>query len=582
MIYLTPKAQEHCLGVMHFALRAEGCLFLSTSEVPGARRDLFTTLSKSAHIFRKVGHSRAQLTPFSTGRRHAGAKPGGAAHGTQGPSAEPAKNGVIEKNGVADPARRLVLEALVPPTVVVSGDGNVIFLHGEIGPYLRFPQGEQPRLQLDSMLRDAYATRTLGAVYRCRRQDELVVVTAALERRGDGRVQISARPASALGAGAVMLTFEEVAAETRADGVGSTGSDGEADAIIRDGEEVRRLEEDLRATREDLRSTVEELETSNEELRLANEESMSTSEELQASNEELESTAEELRSLNEELSTVNVQLRDKMEQQDQTRDDLSNFFVSADVPIVFLDEQLRIKRFTPAASQLLGIDRSDVGRSATDIARELLQADLEAEARWVLEHLTSRSVDLKLRDGRWFTRKVLPYRTESRQVEGVVVKLSDITELKVASEQLTARERQQRVIAQLGLAALGEGDLQGFMDQAVREVKATLDLDHCKILELQPGARRLLLRAGVGWGEGLVGSGSVDTGSDSQAGYTLGVNEPVIVEDLATESRFSGPTLLTDHDVTSGVSCIVRAGDRVYGVIGGHTPSAALFLSGRR
>lgn len=129
---------------------------------------------------------------------------------------------------------------------------------------------------------------------------------------------------------------------------------------------------------------MEELETSNEELRSSNEESMSINEELQSTNEELEATTEELRSLNEELTTVNVQLREKIEQVEQAHDDLTNFLSSTKIATLFLDEGLCIKRFTPAARELLAIDHTDAGRLVTNMARELLQNDLTHEAKYVL------------------------------------------------------------------------------------------------------------------------------------------------------------------------------------------------------
>ena len=168
---------------------------------------------------------------------------------------------------------------------------------------------------------------------------------------------------------------------------------------------------------------------------------MSMNEELQSANEELEASTEELRSLNEELTTVNSQLREKIEQVEQAHDDLSNFFASTKIATLFFDERLVIKRFTPAARDLLGINHADSGRGVAEIARELLQHDLAREAQQVLDHLRTSSRDLKTTDGRWITRQVLPYRTESRRIEGVVVNFTDVTEQREASMALTRDAR---------------------------------------------------------------------------------------------------------------------------------------------
>lgn len=555
LIYLTPEAQKHVLKVLHFALEPDGYLFLSTSESTGVQRELFSTLSKTHRVYRKLGASR----PFKVTRSHN--KPL-----LERQSGAPARNEAIPGRrpltGGGDVARRAVLDALVPPTVVVAEDGSVLFTHGELGPYLRIPQGDSPRLDLGTMLRPEIATRARGVLYKCRRHTS--PVTALAGTGNPGRIRISARPAPALGNQTVILTFEHLSEEGNTEPQERPELPGQENLI-------EQLEQELTATREDLRNTVEELEKSNEELRISNEESMSMNEELQSANEELEATSEELRSLNEELTTVNSQLREKIEQLEQAHDDLHNFFASTKIATVFLDDRLCIKRFTPAARELLGIDDIDTGRYIGDFARELLQNDLEQEAKTVLEHLSTSSHELHTTEERWIARQVLPYRTEHRRIEGVVVTFVDITDLKTATERLSLREHQQSVIARIGLHALRESNLQVFMDQVVREVQQTLNTDYCKLLEVQPGGKQLLLRAGVGWKPGLVGNTYVGAGPDSQSGYTLESSQPVIVDDLAKEKRFTPAPLFTEHGVISGLSCIIGDTENPYGVIGAHT-----------
>jgi signal transduction histidine kinase len=139
------------------------------------------------------------------------------------------------------------------------------------------------------------------------------------------------------------------------------------------------------------------------------------------------------------------------------------------------------------------------------------------------------------------------------------------------AKQLRVRVRQQEVVADLGVYALAGADLQPLMDEAVRQVARTLDMDYCKVLELLPSGDALLLKAGVGWQEGLIGKGTVGTDRDSQAGYTLRSKEPVIVDDLRSETRFRGPSLLVEHGVVSGMSVIIHGADGPYGVLGTHT-----------
>ena len=143
--------------------------------------------------------------------------------------------------------------------------------------------------------------------------------------------------------------------------------------------------------------------------------------------------------------------------------------------------------------------------------------------------------------------------------------------------ELKVRIRQQATVEKLGQQALFGGDLATLMNETVTLVSQTLEVEYCKILELLPDGKSLLLRAGVGWKNGLVGQAIVDSGSDSQAGYTLLSREPVIVENLPTESRFSGPPLLVEHGVVSGLSVIIRGRERPFGVLGGHTTRQVTF-----
>ena len=189
----------------------------------------------------------------------------------------------------------------------------------------------------------------------------------------------------------------------------------------------------------------------------------------------------------------------------------------------------------------------------------------------MLDQFQPMTRELRLPDGRWVVRRALPYRTAGRQVTGVVITFVDVSEHRAAVDRLTDRERQQAAVARLGQRALAQLDPSALMDELVRAVAEVLDVEYCKVLELRPGGGEVLLKAGVGWRPGLVGTATVPTDLDSQAGYTLRVDGPVIVEDLARERRFSGPALLRDHGVTSGISCVIAGPEGPYGVLGAHT-----------
>ena len=159
------------------------------------------------------------------------------------------------------------------------------------------------------------------------------------------------------------------------------------------------------------------------------------------------------------------------------------------------------------------------------------------------------------------------YEQVTRQTEG----------LTAANAELKRHTLEQGVVAHLGDLALGGCDLQSLMDEAVVLVTQVLQVEYAKVLELLPGGHALALRAGVGWKEGLVGQATVGAGYESQAGYTLLSYEPVVVEDLSTETRFNGPPLLHEHGVVSGVSVVIHGKNGAYGVLGAHSTKRRAF-----
>ena len=218
---------------------------------------------------------------------------------------------------------------------------------------------------------------------------------------------------------------------------------------------VRQLEYELAATKEDLQSTIGQVATANEELKASNEEAMSINEELQSANEELEASQEELQSLNEELTAVNSQLTFKVEEVETKHADLQNLIAATDVATICLDNQLRIRWFTPAAQKLVRLEEADLGRPLSDLAHDFVDDDLVEVAQAVLQNLSPVRSEVRCRDHRYFLRRITPYRTEDDRIGGVVVTLVEITERKQAEEALRHSEQQlQFVIDSLPAAVM--------------------------------------------------------------------------------------------------------------------------------
>lgn len=209
-----------------------------------------------------------------------------------------------------------------------------------------------------------------------------------------------------------------------------------------------------------LEAIIEQLETSNEELRASNEEVMSIIEELQSTNEELETSKEELQSLNEELATVNNQLASNLDKLATKHADLENLIAVTDVATVFLDADLGLRWFTPAAQQVIRTTREGIGRHLRDFPHDFVEDDLTAVSWRVLKRLSVEEDEVACTDGRTYLRRVTPYRTVTDRIGGVVITLIDITERKEAER---TRERLAAIVSTSNDAIIGMS-LEGIVE----------------------------------------------------------------------------------------------------------------------
>lgn len=553
MIYLEPPVQRRLLELFHFGLRDDGVLLLGSAESSDPAGNLFEPVAATHRAFRR-----------RPGRGHVPILPGQNRRG-EGDSRRPVGGGQPESQ-IAETARKILLATFAPASVLVNRHFEPQYYHGQLRDYLDFPSGE-PARELPRIALDGLASKLRAALNRALKQDGEVEDVAPSVRRADHRVAVRfqirpVRPSRSREAMLLVSFFDEDVTEARAPPIKPQTPD-ELTAY-------RQLEYELQATQEDLQSTIEELEIANEELKASNEEAMSMNEELQSTNEELETSREELQSLNEELTTVNSQLEEKVDELEQANSDMGNLLASTDIATVFLDRELRIRLFTPAARELMNLIDGDVKRPISNLAPRVDDPSLLGDAHEVLANLKPREAEVTDDRGRAYLRRVQPYRTSDDRVEGVVVTLADVTRLRDTTADLRQRERQQAAVAELGQDALAGAPVKALLQKAARAVAECLDCQLSKVLEFDPAAQDFILRAGYGWPEGTIDT-RVPGGTDSQAGYALSESGPVIVDDLAHERRFTGPALLRDNGVVSGISVIIGNVTEPWGVFGVHS-----------
>ncbi|GGC25822.1 hypothetical protein GCM10011371_11740 [Novosphingobium marinum] len=558
LIYLDSKHQNRLLETFHFALNEGGMLLLGTSETTGAQNSRFTPVDTKSHLYRRCpGQSMAQMSA-----RHVSTQ-----------FAAPSKSGPRERRGALDLGGRVrnsLLERYAPPSVAVRASGDIAFLSGNVRRFLAMPPGE-PSNNVFDMVPASLRSRVREAV-RAVSQGESPSHRSARVRLSDDDAMVCIECVSIEDEQEplYLVTFIEQEEPDPA----SAASDDED----RNSAHVEQLERELEIMREDLQTTVEELETSNEELKASHEEAMAANEELQSANEELETSREELQSLNEELITVNNQLEEKVTEVEKTTDDLRNLLTSTRLPVLFLDPELRISGFTPAMRGIVELRDSDVGRPIADLAFSVEDADLLDDAKATLNHLSPREREVRAGET-VYVRRVQPYRTSDERISGVVVTYVDISQQANMSALLASRERQQRLTAEISQKALGARDLPGFLNELCATLRVSLDCDYAKVLKFESDDEAFSLVAGAGWKAQSLAKWTVPTGVKSQGGYTLKSESPVLVSDFREEKRFEAPSLLIEHKVLSGISCLVEVGGKPWGVIGVHDRDANHFAA---
>jgi two-component system, chemotaxis family, CheB/CheR fusion protein len=439
LIYLKPRLQERVFATFHYSLASPGFLWLGPAETVGETSSLFSVVDDKHRIFAK--RAAALTTPLHFALHAADARP---------PTEMALPSRVASRSAVPREADRLLLVRYGPPSVVVDESLNILEFRGDTDTFLEHAHG-QATLNLPQMVRKGLLVGLRQAIEEARKE-EIPARRDGLQLRHRGRtltVSIEVIPIRGHAAAerCLLVLFATDAMATRAEQRAAAAPQAVSAARSSPGE-IERLERKLDETTEHLHTVVREHEAALEELQATNEEALSSNEELQSVNEELQTAKEEIQSANEELATLNQELQDRNARLGQTNDDLLNLLGSVNIPVVMVGRDLRLRRFTPAADALFSMTPADVGRALSHVRHRLQAPELEQEIQGVIDSETVSVREVQDLSGRFYSMKIWPYLTRAGKVDGAVVVLVDVDDLKRAADQIQrALDRANAIVA---------------------------------------------------------------------------------------------------------------------------------------
>ncbi len=416
LIYFRPELQAKLFPLFHYALNGDGLLLLGNAETVGNFNHLFAAVKSQDHCFRRLDPSplpRQVLFPAIT----------------------PAQHG-HEAAVLAAPAEtlgqltdQLILQSHAPAAVLVNADGDILYISGRTGKYLE-PAAGKVNINVHAMAREGLAEALTGVVHKVLRDMQTITLRGLKVGGNSGTtvVDVTVQPLGQPGLlqGRVLMVFQDVAVPPVTRRTRKSAASVANDALL---QELQQAREALRTLQEGSQSALEELKSANEELQ-------STNEELQSTNEELTTSKEEMQSMNEEMQTVNGELQARVKDFTWERNDMTNLLNSTEIATIFLDGEMKLRRYTTLATQLFKLIPGDVGRPLSDLVSELDYPLLKADAHEVLRTLVFCEKQVRTHDGRWFRVRTMPYRTQDNVIDGVVSTFVNITETKALEAEL--------------------------------------------------------------------------------------------------------------------------------------------------
>lgn len=417
LIYLHSSLQKKLLPLFHYSLKPNGILFLGTSETIGTFTDLFNVIDKRWKIFQRrktLPHPAFITFPITASESLAGAI-------TQ----EAIMTNKEKRLDIGQVAEKFLLNNYGPPCVIVNKAGDILYIYGRTGKYLE-PAPGKVRFNVLEMARADLKTELVSALHQVTVQHKEIIFSNLQIKDNDGvqAINLKVSPLTELEVpGLMIIIFEPVHLSvqfTKGKKLKATG---------KWAKQIADLERELQEAKKSLQLVIEEHKLGTEELQ-------STNEELQSNNEEIETSKEELQSLNEELETVNSELQTRIDQLSLANDDMKNLLDSTEIATLFLDNNLCIKRFTAKVTQLINLIPADIGRPLSHIVSHLNYETLATDAHEVLKTLRAKNIDVKTKEGIWYSIHIIPYRTTANLIDGVVMTFLNVHEQKQVEEEL--------------------------------------------------------------------------------------------------------------------------------------------------
>lgn len=451
LIYLQPALQEKSISLFNFALKPNGLLVLGASESVTGSEDLFEPLNirykiyKNRSVKRPIASSKTdRLDVFTLNLVNE------VSYSRRGYDAAEPQEKLLEQ------FLHAIAADFLPITIFVNHKMEAFHIFGDATPYLRIPSGKMTNDISHLAIKELSIPFATGIQKAFKSQTAIKYKGIAIKIGGQKTpidltfLPIKTKPNQDPFV-AVMIEKKETDPSQTALKVSST----EFTLTEAAEQRIRDLENELQFTRENLQATIEELETANEELQAANEE-------LMASNQELQSANEELQSVNEELHTVNTEYYNKIVELTQLNNDLNNLIKTANPIILFFDENLELRRFTPESRAVFNPGELEMGRPIGKLSSPLKEISLEEMAHFVQETNQTVEKEVILPDRRAYLLKVSPYCIEKNLCVGVIVSLTDISSLRYAEATLANREADLTALyenAPIGIAVIKEGTI---------------------------------------------------------------------------------------------------------------------------